>query len=169
MLIAVLASAASLPAQVNSNTAAVNLAAIMGSSISVSASPALVNFNLAPGGVANGSSTITVTTQWVLRPLQNVTLYAYFTSAAGALTDGAGHNIPSSKVSGSPNGGAFTSFTGNSPFAVGSSITIFTERVVGNNRNKIRNDTLGLQIDTSGLGLPSGIYTGVLNLRAQAI
>ncbi len=51
VLAAILASAATLPAQVRSNTATVNLAAILGSSISVSASPGLVNFTLPPGEV----------------------------------------------------------------------------------------------------------------------
>jgi hypothetical protein len=98
-----------------------------------------------------------------------VTTYAYFTSAAAALTDGAGDNIPSSSVSGSVNGGAFTAFTGVSPFAAASSITIATIRILGNNKSGNQTDTLNMRINTTGLTLPAANYTGVLTIRAQAL
>jgi hypothetical protein len=157
-------------AQLNANIANVNLNATLSTSLTVAAAPGLVNFNLVPNGSANGSATITITTAWTLRPsVGAVTTYAYFTSAASALSDGAGDNIPSAKVSGSPNGAAFVPVTANSPFAAGSSIQIFTERILGNNRTKTRNDTLDLQINTTGLNLPAGTYTGVLRIQAQAL
>jgi hypothetical protein len=99
----------------------------------------------------------------------DVTVYAYFTTPAAALSNGAGANIASARVSGSANGAAFTPFTGNSPFAAGSSITVATWRILGNNRDGTRQDTLDLQIDTTGLPLPAGTYTGVLNIQAQAL
>ena len=37
------------------------------------------------------------------------------------------------------------------------------------NRNSSRVDNLAMQIDTTGLGLPAGIYTGVMTIQAQAI
>jgi hypothetical protein len=37
------------------------------------------------------------------------------------------------------------------------------------NRNGASSDTLDLRINTAGLGLPAGTYTGVLNIQAQAI
>ncbi len=162
---------ASVPAgaQLSSNPAAVNLNAVLNSRLAVAASPGLVNFSLVPSGIANGSSTITITTSWVLRPSNGtLTLYAYF-STTTALSDGAGHVLPSANVSGSANGGAFTPFTGASPFAAGSSITIFSQRILGFNRSGTRNDTLNLRIDTTGLGLPAGTYTGLLRIQAQAI
>jgi hypothetical protein len=162
------ASAAS--AQISSNIAGVTLGATLNSSLSVIAAPNAVNFALVPNGVASGSTAITVTTIWVLHPsIGAVALYAYFTSAVAALSNGAGTNIPSSRVAGSANGAAFSAFTGNSPFAAGSSITLATWRILGNNRNGNRQDTLGLQIDTTGLALPAGVYTGVLNIQAQAL
>jgi len=157
-------------AQVNSNIAGVTLAATLNTSLTVIAAPNSVNFALVANGIANGSTAVTVTTIWALHPsIGSVTLYAYFTSAAAALSNGAGTNIASSRVAGSANGGAFSSFTGNSPFAAGSSITLATWRILGNNRNGTRQDTLGLRIDTTGLALPAGAYTGVLNIRAQAL
>jgi hypothetical protein len=157
-------------AQINSNIAGVALGATLNTSLSVFAAPNAVNFALAPNGVANGSSSVTVTTIWSLRPnVGAVTLYAYFTSSAAALSNGAGTTIASSRVSGSANGAAFAAFTGNSPFAAGSSITLATWRILGNNRNGNRQDTLDLRIDTTGLVLPAGNYTGVLNIQAQAL
>jgi hypothetical protein len=157
-------------AQLNSNIAGVNLAADLTTSLTVTASPGLVNFALIPNGTATGSVPITVNVSWTLKPsVGAVTTYAYFTSAAVALTDGAADNIPSSSVSGSVNGGAFGAFTGASPFAASSSITLSSIRILGNNKSGIRTDTLNLQISTTGLNLPAGTYTGVLNIQAQAL
>ena len=157
-------------AQLKSNAAAVNLAADLNTSVTVTASPGLVNFALVRNGTATGSPIITVNTSWTLRPsVGAVTTYAYFASAAAALTDGSGDNIPSSSVSGSVNGGAFTTFTGTSPFAGTSSITLSSTRILGFNRTGNHQDTLNLQISTVGLALPAGTYTGVLNIQAQAL
>jgi hypothetical protein len=157
-------------AQVNSPSNGVNLNAVMTTSLTVNAAPGLVNFTLVPSGTATGSSVITVTTAWTLRPsVGAVTTYAYFTSAAAALTDGGGDNIPSSSVSGSVNGGAFGAFTGASPFAAGSSITLSSTKILGNNRSSNHVDTLNLMISTVGLALPAATYTGVLNIQAQAL
>jgi hypothetical protein len=157
-------------AQLNSNIAGVNLAANLTTSLTVTASPGLINFALIPNGIANGSATITVNTSWTLSPsVGAVTTYAYFTSAAAALTDGAGDNIPSSSVSGSVNGGAFGTFTGASPFAAGSSITLSSIRILGNNKTGNHSDTLNMRISTVGLNLPAANYTGVLTIQAQAL
>ena len=157
-------------AQQNSNTGTVNLNATLADGVSINASPGLVNFNLVPSGTVTGSAVITVTTSWTLRPsVGAVTAYAYFSSAPAALTDGVGDNIPSSSVSGSVNGGAFGAFTGGSPFAASSSVRLSSVRILGNNRTGSHSDTLNLSINTTGLNLPSGTYTGVLNLQAQAL
>jgi len=170
LLVELLACASALQAQLKSNVAAVNLNALLSSSLTVAAAPGLVNFALAPNGVASGSSTITITTAWNLPPSAgNVTLYAFFNSAAAALASGAGNNIPSSRVRGSVNGGPFTPFTGSSPLAVGSSMTVFKDSVANTQGNSNRDDLLNLQIDTTGLGLPPGTYTGLLRIQAQAI
>ncbi len=169
-LAATFSAASPLRAQLSSNPSAVSLQAALTTSLTVSASPGLVTFNLVPSGPASGSGPINLTTSWVLRPsVGNVTMYAFFTSAAAALTDGGGNNIPSANVLGSPDGGAFVPFTGTSPFAAGSSMVIFTETILGFNKSKTRNDTLALRIDITGLALPAGTYTGVLRIQAQAL
>lgn len=170
ILFALLCFARPSYAQVQSNNATVNLLAILGTSLGVSATPGTVNFAMVPNGAATGDSLITITTTWSLTgATRRVRLFAYFTSAPAALTNGAGRNIPSANVSGSANGGAFTPFTGNSPFGAGTSLRIFTQRLGRRTRNSTRNDTLNLRINTAGLGLASGTYTGVLHFRAQAL
>ena len=157
-------------AQLNSNIAGVNLAANVATSLTVTASPGLVNFPLIPSGITNGSTAITVNTSWTLSPsVGTVKTYAYFTSAAAALTDGAGDNIPSTSVSGSVDGGAFGAFTGVSPFAAASSVTVSNIKILGNNRSGNQSDTLNMRINTTGLNLPAGNYTGVLTIQAQAL
>ena len=157
-------------AQLNSNIAGVNLAADLQTSLTVTAAPGLVNFALVPNGTANGSSAITVNTSWTLKPsVGRVTVYAYFSSAAAALTDGAADNIPSSSVTASVNGGGSTAFTGASPFAAGSSITLSSWRILGFNRTGNHTDTINMTISTVGLTIPAGNYTGVLNIQAQAL
>jgi hypothetical protein len=172
LLAAALVAGLSLPAraQVNANLAGVNLGAALNSALTVLAAPNTVNFALVPNGVAGGSSPVTVTTIWALGPgIGGVLLYAYFSSSVSALSNGAGNNIPSSKVTGSVNSGAFTPFTGNSPFAAGSSRLLGAWLAIGFNRNGTRQHTLDLRIDTTGLTLPPGSYTGVLNIQAVAL
>ena len=159
-------------AQLNSNIANVNLNATLNSSITITAAPGLVNFPLLPSGLTTGSSPISITTSWVL-PVFFGTIheYAYFSSPASALADGAGDNIPSTNVSGSFNGGAFTAFTGASPFAAGSSMTLFNQFIFifFGNTTATRTDSLNLRINTTGLNLPAGTYTGVLHIQAQEL
>jgi hypothetical protein len=157
-------------AQQNSSISNINLNAVLNTSLTVSAAPGAVNFALPPNGVASGSSPITITTSWTLSPSSGrVTIWGYFSSAASALSDGAGDNIPSASVSGSPDGGAFTPFTGAGPFGAASSLPIFSFRVLGFNKSGTRSDTLAMQISTAGLALPAGTYSGTLKIQAQAL
>ena len=157
-------------AQINSNVANVNLNAVLAESITVAAAPGLVNFALVGSGVSAGSAQVTIDTTWSLATTRtNVSVYAYFTAPAAALTDGAGNDIPSSAVAGSVNGGAMGAFTGASPFSGASAVTIRNQAIGVGTFNSTSSDTLDLQIDTTGLGLPAATYTGVLNIQAQAI
>ncbi len=172
MLLAVLFSLAptNTSAQIKSNPAAVSLNATLNSGLTITAAPGLVNFNLVRNGTATGSAPITITTSWRL-PLifGNIIEYAYFTNSAAALTDGASDNIPSANVAGSFNGGGYTTFTGASPLAAGSSITLFNQFFfIFFSNPGTRTDTLNLRINTTGLSLPAGTYTGVLHIQAQA-
>jgi hypothetical protein len=155
-------------AQLNSNVATVNLNAVLGETLTVSAGPATVNFTLVPNGVANGSAPVAITTTWALAATRtDVNLYAYF-SSGNALTDGAGNNIPTANVGGSVNSGPSGPFTGATPFGA-NGMTVFSQALLPATLNSNRNDTIDLSIDTSGLGLPSATYTGTLNIQAQAL
>lgn len=157
-------------AQLNSNNATVNLNATLAESLTVAAGPATVNFTLAANGPANGSAPVSITTTWALgKTRTSVKLYAYF-SSVNALNDGSGDNIPTSKVTGSVNGGAAAPFTSATPFGA-NGMTVFTAAIGGAGTfNSVHGpDTIALTIDTTGLALPAATYTGVLNIQAQAI
>lgn len=154
----------------NSNVANVNLNAVLSETLTVAAAPATVNFTLAPNGPAAGSSAVSITTNWALASTRtSVSLFAYFSSTT-ALTNGAGNNIPNSSVSGNPNGSGLQPFTGTDPFnGLATGLQIFSVPITAANVNSTHSDSLALQIDTTGLGLPAGTYTGVLNIEAQAL
>jgi hypothetical protein len=155
----------------NSNAPTVLLNAPLAESLTVAAGPGTVTFALAPNGPANGSAPVSVTTTWALAKTRtSVKLYAYFASAT-ALTDGAGDNIPTSSVTGSINGGAAAAFTTATPFGANGLAAIFTAAIggAGTFNSTHGPDTIGLTINTAGLGLPAATYTGTLNIQAQAL
>ncbi len=155
-------------AQVNSNNANVTLNANMVETLTVTATPATVNFTLAASGPATGSAPVSITTTWTLAKTRtSVKLYAYFSSAT-ALTDGAGDNIPAANVTGAVNGGAAAPFTSATAFTA-DGLTVFTQAIAAGNYNSTHGpDSIVLVINTSGLALPAATYTGVLNIQAQA-
>lgn len=159
-------------AQLNSAQASVNLNAVMSESLSLSAAPGTVNFTpLNSNGVTNGDSAITINAAWVLQTARtDIYVYSYFASTTALTnTSNATYTIPVGSVKGSVNGGAAAAFTGNSPFAAGSSLTVARVNITGVNKNSSRSDTLSLTVDTTGAGLPAGTYTGTLFIQAQAI
>jgi hypothetical protein len=154
---------------VNSNVANVALNAPLLESITVVAGPGTVNFALVPNGPAGGSAPVTITTSWALKKTRtSVVLYGYFASA-NALNDGAGDNIPNTSVKGSVNGGALTAFNTATPFGGNFGLTVFNQAITAANANSTHGpDTIALTIDTTGLALPAGTYTGTLIIEAQA-
>lgn len=164
-------------AQLTSSVASVQLNATLQESLTVSATPANVTFNLVPGGTALGNAPVAITTSWVLKGSRSsVTLSGYFSSATAALSDGAATptDIPSSDVLGQVTTGlptAFTSFTQSAPVGTaGAGLELFNQAISASNRATSRTDNLNLQINLTGLPqLPAGSYTGTLNLQAQAL
>jgi hypothetical protein len=174
--VAVMTSPAAAAAA-NSNIGNVQLNATLNESLTVTVTAgATVNFNLAANNSSNpGSTTSSVTTAWILKPGRtNVAVWAYFTSATGALTSTTGGTatIPSSAVGIQVNGaGSFTACTTVSPFnAAASGMLIGTTTITGNaNTNSSRTDTLAYNIDTTVVPqLPADSYAGTLNIQAQA-
>jgi len=143
-------------------------------SLTVSALPAGVSLDLAPGGIAVCPVPVTITTTWVLGLTRlTVTLHASFSSSVAALTDGAGHNIPSASVLGQVTTGAptiFTAFTQTGPFGgAGADLKLFSQGIGVSNQTGLRNDNLNLKIDLTGVPTPAGVYLGTLNIQAQAL
>ncbi len=166
--------AGSASAQVrNSGASPIALNAVLSQSLSVNLSGNAVNFNLVAGSANNpGSTSITATTSWTLNQLVAVvSVYAFFSNSAAALTDGAGDNIPSADFQISDNGGAFTALTSTAPFGgANAGMTLGQTLILLFNEKGSRTDVMKFNINLSPLpNLPSGDYTGTLTIQAQAI
>jgi len=157
----------------NSGAKPIALNATLTESVSVTLSASAVNFTLTAGSPANaGSTSITATTAWTLRPSRlTLNLYSFFASSAVALTDGAGNNIPSSAFSISNNGGAFNTLTNTVPFGgANAGLLLSSTPILGFNKSGSRTDLMKFNINLSGSpNLPAGVYTGTLTIQAQAI
>jgi len=171
--LAVATSIASAQA-INSGAQTIALNATLAESLTLSLSANAVNFTLAAGSAANaGSTNITATTAWVLKPGRTaVGVYAYFASAAAALTDGAGDNIPSSAFFIADNAGASTALTSTVAFgAANAGLQVANVAITAANRNSNRTDVMAFNINLTGgtlPQLPAATYTGTLNIQAQA-
>ena len=147
-------------------------------SLSLSATPASVSFNLVANGVAPGSGAVEITTTWggsLCLFTCTINVYGYFSSANAALSGGAPIvDIPSSEVLGQVPSGtptSYTSFTQSSPFGgAGASLQLFQQSFFLYAGGSNRTDALNLEIDlTSQPQLPAGTYTGTLFIEAQSL
>ncbi len=158
----------------NSGAQTIALNATLAESLTLSLSANAVNFTLAAGSAANaGSTNITATTTWVLKPGRTaVGVYAYFANAASALTDGAGNNIPSSAFFIADNAGPSTALTSTVAFgAANGGLQLANVAITGLNKNSSRTDVMAFNINLTGgtlPQLPAATYTGTLNIQAQA-
>lgn len=160
--------------QTNSNNAGVILTATLLESITITALPAAVAFNLQAGGTADGSTPVSITTLWTLSAgRSNLKLYGSFDSSTAALNDGNGNNIPSANVLGQVTTGSpttFTPFAQTAPFgAAGAALQLYSQTISLANLTGTRTDNLNLRIDLTNLPLPAGVYLGTLHIQAQAL
>jgi hypothetical protein len=142
--------------------------------LSISASPSALSFNLIAKGEAVGNSPINITTSYSgLTMSGNLNLYAFFVSSTAALAGNLSTAaIPSSAVSGQMTTGlptTYIAFTQTSPVGgPGASLKLISQHVLagaGSNRT----DVLSLKIDLTNVPqLPADTYTGTLILQAQA-
>ena len=169
-LAATMASAQAL----NSGAQTIALNATLAESLTLSLSSNAVNFTLAAGSATNaGSTNITATTTWVLKPGRTaVGVYAYFANAAAALSDGAGDNIPSSAFFIADNVGPSTALSSATPYnAANAGLQLANVAITGANKSASRTDIMAFNINLSGgtlPQLPAATYTGTLNIQAQA-
>jgi hypothetical protein len=170
----ILAVASVASAQTNSGAFTVALTGTLSESLTLSLSANAVSFNLTSGSATNaGSTNITATTAWVLKPGRTaLRVYAYFNSAAAALTDGAGNNIPSSAFTIADNAGAPAALTNTVVFGGAlAGLQLANVAITTANRAGIRNDIMAFNIalNTGTLPqLPAAVYLGTLNIQAQA-
>lgn len=173
LLLAAAIFAAPARAQVaNSGASPIALNAVLSDSITLTLSGNAVNFTLVGGSATNpGSTAITATTTWVLKPsINSLKLYAFFSSSTAALSDGAGHNIPSADFELSANGGAFAALTNTVPFGgANAGLQVSSVPIRGYNKTGTNSDVMTFNINLAPLpALPAGIYTGTLTIQAQA-
>lgn len=173
LLLAVALFASSASAQVhNSGASPIALNAVLSDSITLTLSGNAVNFALTGGSASNpGSTGITATTNWVLKPSVNsLKLYAFFSSSTSALSDGAGHSIPSADFQISANGGTFAPLTNSVAFGgANAGLQISSVPIRGYNKTGTNSDLMTFNINLAPLpDLPAGVYTGTLTIQAQA-
>ena len=173
VLLAAAMFAAPVSAQVrNSGASPIALNAVLSDSITLTLSGNAVNFTLVGGSASNpGSTGITATTTWVLRPSVNsLKLYAFFSSSTAALSDGAGHYIPSADFQISDNGGAFAALTNSVVFGgANAGLQVSSVPIRGYNKTGTNSDVMTFNINLAPLPtLPAGVYTGTLTIQAQA-
>ena len=173
LLLATMMFASNARGQVlNSGASPIALNAVLSDSITLTLSGNAVNFTLARGSASNpGSTSITATTRWVLKPSVNsLKVYAFFSSSATALSDGAGHSIPSADFQISDNGGAFAALTNTVPFGgANAGLQLSSVPIRGYNKTGTNSDVMTFNINLAPLpSLAAGIYTGTLTIQAQA-
>ena len=156
----------------NSGAGSIALRAQLSESITVTLSASTVNFTLTSGSASNpGSAPVTATTTWLLNPNRRLSIYAFFSNSAAALSDGAGNNIPSAYFQISDNGRPFRAVTNTVPYGgANAGLRLARVRILGLNRNGSRTDTMNFNINLSTLpALPAGAYKGTLTIQVQAL
>lgn len=173
-LMAVVLASSPAEAQLDSSETTATLTAVLPESLTVNLLPAAVSFTLTSGSATNaGNLTISATTTWTLAVTRTaVALYGYFSSSTAALVHTAVTNtvdIPSSRVEVSVNGAAAVPFDQTVAFGAASAgRQLFSQNLVIATASSSRVDTLALNINLSGYGLPADTYTGTLRIRARA-
>jgi hypothetical protein len=143
--------------------------------LSVSAAPSLLSFNLIPGKTATGNNPISIITTWSGSTLgSTMSLYGYFASSNAALSGNvSAAAIPSSAISGQMTTGlpsTYIPFTQTNPVGnAAASLKLFSQAVTGSGAGS-RTDALSLVIDLTSLPqLPADTYTGTLIIQAQVL
>lgn len=171
---AIMLSASIASAQLNSGAQTIALNANLAESLTLNLSANTVNFTLSAGSATNpGSAGVTATTAWTLAAGRNsIGVYAYFTSATAALTDGAGDNIPSSAFFIADNANPAAALTNTVAFGgANAGLKLATVPITATNRSGSRTDSMTFNINLTGgtlNQLPANTYTGTLNIQAQA-
>jgi hypothetical protein len=163
-------------AQLNSNTATVNLSLTVGESLTVSASPATISFvySAANGGSAAASGPISlVTTAFIGGEYHNITVYGWLSSPSAALTGPS--NIPAAEVFSQVNNFSMNTCTQSNGDGIGvagagcpGKNVVLDALPVSAAGTYTLTDTVNLSLANLGALLP-GTWTGVITFEAQAL
>jgi hypothetical protein len=137
-------------------------------SLSLTASPSVLNISLVGGGPSVASTTLTINNQVSLTALGTFSLYASFASTS-ALTDIAGDTIPTSAVYGKCGSSTtYTPFTQVGSQGPNNSLLLYqTSSIATLILNSSQSCIFMINL-TSLPQLPAGQYSGTLEIQAQA-
>lgn len=176
VLLAIALAFVAMPAaaQINSNTGTVTINANLPEALTVNLTNATVTIPLTPNTAANQSTApaagTSITTAWVLQPGRTaVKVYVYAVDPVNTLSNGT-DKIPATSISisNTGQGGTYNALAAGTPFGTGLQIGAATT-ITGTNKASSRTDTVFFQIDTTfNPQLSAGLYTGTLNVQAQA-
>ncbi len=175
VFLAIVLAVVAMPAaaQVNSNTGTVTINANLPEALTVNLTNATVTIPLTENTAANQSTApvagTSITTAWVLQPGRTAVKVFVYAATANPLSNGT-DTIPATSISisNTGQGGTYNALAAGTPFGTGLQIGAATN-ITGANKNSNRTDTIFFQIDTTfNPQLSAGLYTGTLNVQAQA-
>src|SRR5205807_1596584 len=161
-------------AQVNSNTGVVTINANLPESLTVNiTSGPTITIPLTENTAVNNSTApvggTVIQTAWVLQPGRTAVKVFVYSAVANPLTN-LTDTIPATSIliSNTGQGGAYSALAAGTPFGTGLQIGASTA-ITGANKASSRTDTIFFQINTTfNPQLSAGLYTGTLNVQAQA-
>jgi hypothetical protein len=173
--LAIVLAVATTPAaaQLNSNTGVVTINANLPESLTVNLTNPTITITLAENTAVNNSTApvagTAIQTAWVLQPGRTAVKVFVYSTVANPLTNGT-DTIPATSIliSNTGQGGAYSALAAGTPFGTGLQIGASTA-ITGANKASSRTDTVFFQINTTfNPQLSAGLYTGTLNVQAQA-
>jgi len=150
--------------------ATIQLSATLPTQLRLNISDIDLNVEVSDPGQSSKVIAVPLVSSWVLSSSSNgVQLVGFFDSGEAAMSDGAGHAIPTTHVLGGLNQEGMSPFIEPGPAGPTSSLTLFREKIGHANVVGFRSDTLRIQLEPiSDLGMPSAEYYGTLHLRLFA-
>jgi hypothetical protein len=163
----------SASAQLNSNTGTVTINANLPESLTVNLTNPTITIPLTSNTAVNNSTApvagTAIQTAWVLQPGRTAVKVFVYSTVANPLSNGT-DTIPATSIliSNTGQGGAYSALAAGTPFGTGLQIGASTA-ITGANKSSSRTDTIFFQINTTfNPQLSAGLYTGTLNVQAQA-
>lgn len=159
------------PSAISSGSAQVSLMAYLPTTLRLSISSLNLDVAVLDSAQPLAIVSVPVTSFWTLNSsTSNVQLVGYFDAPESALSNGAGHAIPSNHVLGGLAGSPSLPFTETTSVGGPRASRVFFQQPIGKgNVSSSRIDLLQIRIASIvDLGAPEGNYHGILHLRLVA-